>query len=438
MHKRAGAIVTMAVAALVIMIGGAGSASAAQPSPSQDPFYTYTGSTPLSAIAPGTVLKTRTLSYHVAGVPLPLSVVQLLYRTTNAQDQPSVDVTSVVKPATGGSRRVVAYQSAYDSLNPADEPSAQIAGDFTLGGIIPNVETALIAPFLLEGDTVVVDDTEGETADFAAGPEYGTDTLDSIRAALSSPATGIPSNAQVAMVGYSGGAIATEWAAQLAPTYAPDVNDHLIGAAMGGVFVDPIHNLQYVSGSLVWAGVMPMALDGLARAYGLDLTPYLSTYGAQLLAKDENASIVDVLGEDPGLTYAQLVKPQYAQPDSIPLLVQTANELIMGQNGAPTIPLMIGQGANGIIEGTPPGGPGIGAGDGVMVTGDVRSLAREYCHEGVPVQYTQYDLLSHTTSLVPWVPQALAWVAGRFAGSPPPQDCASIAPGNSLAPTPVP
>ena len=47
------------------------------------------------------------------------------------------------------------------------------------------------------------------------------------------------------MFGYSGGVIATEWAAELASTYALDVNARMIGPAMGGVLVGPTHNLQY-------------------------------------------------------------------------------------------------------------------------------------------------------------------------------------------------
>jgi hypothetical protein len=35
---------------------------------------------------------------------------------------------------------------------------------------------------------------------------------------------------------------------------------------------------------------------------------------------------------------------------------------------------------------------------------------------------------------VPWVPAAIAWVQKRFAGKPAPNNCASIRPGNSLAP----
>jgi secretory lipase len=77
-------------------------------------------------------------------------------------------------------------------------------------------------------------------------------TLDSIHAGLNSST--IDSDAKVAMLGYSGGAIATEWAAELAPTCAPKVNEHLIGAAIGGVLVHPAHNLHYVEGSRIGPG----------------------------------------------------------------------------------------------------------------------------------------------------------------------------------------
>ena len=117
------------------------------PTPAQDPFYAYTGTTPLASIAPGTVLKTRTVSYHVVGIPLPIKTVQLLYRSTGQLGQPTVNVTSVLEPALRlGTPKVVAYESFYDSLNPNDEPSYQIAGGVSLGGLIPAVETALVAP----------------------------------------------------------------------------------------------------------------------------------------------------------------------------------------------------------------------------------------------------------------------------------------------------
>jgi hypothetical protein len=409
-------------------------ASAAPPTPEEDPFYTYTGTKPLAEIAAGTVLKTRTESYHVVGVPLPVQAVQLLYRTRNQVGEPTVNVTSVLKPAiTIGAPQVISYQSFYDSLSPNDEPSYAITGGVSLTGAIPQVESALIGPSLLVDRTVVITDTEGEKADFAAGPEYGYTTLDGLRAALASSATGLSSTKKIGLIGYSGGAIATEWAAELAPKYAPEVNSKLIGAAMGGVLVDPAHNLHYVEGSLSWAGIIPMAIIGVSRAFHIDLTPYLSEYGKTLYAKLEKASIVNVIAQYPGLTWAQIAKPEYPAPESIPVYVHTVNQLIMGTGGTPTTPLEIAQGALGELEGTVGNKPGIGEGDGVMVAGDVRSLARQYCSHGDKVQYEQFPL-GHVTTAVPWIASAMTWLNNRFLGLPAPSNCSSIEPGNSLAP----
>ena len=103
-----------------------------------------------------------------------------------------MNVTSVLEPPVSlRAPNVVAYGSFYDSLNPDDEPSYAISGGLALGGLIPDFEALLIAPELLAGDAVVVADTEGETADFAAGPEYGLQHARLARAALHSPATGL-------------------------------------------------------------------------------------------------------------------------------------------------------------------------------------------------------------------------------------------------------
>jgi hypothetical protein len=425
------------VASLLLVAGAvfaAPGASAALP-PQQDPFYKYEGKTSLTRIAPGAVLKTRTVPFHIEGIELPLTAVQLLYRSTSELGKPTVNVTSVLLPPLKAlTPTVLSYQSFYDSLSSEDDPSYAISGGDPTGGEIPQVESVLIAPALLAGETVVIPDTEGEEADFSAGPVYGYNTLDSLRAALSSPATGLSSTTKIGLAGYSGGAIATEWAAQLAPTYAPEVNSDIVGAAMGGVLVDPAHNLKYVEGSSSWASVIPMSLDGLSRAFHLDLTPYLSEYGQELLKEDESASITDEKSV-PGLTWAELAKPQYPTPESIPVFVKTANKLIMGREGTPTVPLLIGQGNGGEeLEGTPGDKPGIGPGDGVMIAGDVRSLAREYCERGVAVHYTEYQHLGHIEGAAPWLTETAAWLAGRFAGLEAPQDCSEIAGGNSLAP----
>lgn len=262
--------VQVTVAALVVP-------SMASAATTPDPFFQYTGSTPLSSIAPGTVLKTRTISAYIAGLKTSYKATQIVYRSTDATQQATANVTTIFTPdcttasACPNKNKVISYQSFYDSLNPEDAPSRAFAGGSRLPDALPGVETTLFGSYVKNGYTVIISDTEGQKADFAAGPEYGYNTLDSIRAAFNAPAIGLSRSARVALLGYSGGAIATEWAAELAPTYAPDVNANLIGAAFGGTLVSPEHNLSYVEGTPMWAGVLPMAAIGIARSYNIDM-----------------------------------------------------------------------------------------------------------------------------------------------------------------------
>lgn len=440
MTKATVRLISVVVATAAAMTA-APAATAAESTPeaatatASDPFYAYGGSEPLSAFAPGTVLKTRTLQYHLVGIPTPLKAVQLLYRTTDAQGRPAANVTTVVRSPTGDRSKAVSYQSFYDSLSPEDGPSRAIAGDVTLGGLLPNVEALFLAPLLTQGYDVVIPDTEGQRANFAAGPEYGTNTLDSIRAATKSEKTGLSSSTAFGLMGYSGGAIATNWAAALAPSYAPDVNRKLVGYAEGGLLVDPAHNLKYVDGSLAWSGVIPMSVIGVSRSYGIDLKSYLNGYGLEVYKELEHGSIVDALGRYPGLTWKKMAKPEYANPNSIPAFLEAVNKLNLGSAGTPSVPGFIAQGNAGILEGTFNNHPGIGTGDGVMVAGDVRALARQYCATGeAAVKYSQYELLSHAGAPVVWAPVALSWLGDRFAGRSAPSDCGRIPAGNSLDP----
>jgi hypothetical protein len=428
-----GAVATITVAAA---LNAPTSAVAAPLPPEQDPFYSYAG--PLDAIPLGTVLKTRTGSVTFPDIPFPISWVQLLYRTRTQLGDPTATVATVLKPTVPIPGRLVSYQSFYDSLTTRCQPS------YMLNGGPPNdlwtSETKFYEKLLIEGYTVVTSDFETQDPTFATGPVYGYETLDGIRAAyqphdINGQPTGVdlPAGTKVAMAGYSGGAIATEWATELAPTYAPDVNANLVGSAMGGVFVHPMHNLHYVDGSQEWAGVMPLALLGIAKAFKIDLAPYLSEYGHEVL----DTVKADCIGEHdyPGLTWAQLVKPQYAVPESIPVFVETANQLIMGTGGTPTVPLMMRQGSDGPSEGTEPS-PVYGPGDGVMLVNDVRALAHQYCDAGLPVDHLELPL-GHGNGGAEFLIDMTAWVQARFLGLPATNTCAAIGPGNDLSPSQV-
>ncbi|HWF74031.1 MAG TPA: lipase family protein, partial [Solirubrobacteraceae bacterium] len=191
----------LVVSAVTALGAGAAPAWAAPALPSSDPFYTYSGSTPLAQIAPGTVLKTRAIQIAVAGTASMFNADQVLYRTIGEQGQPTATVTTIIHPlvAVQGTK-IVAYQTAYDSLGSKCDPSYTLAGGNPSEGTA-QAEGTIIDGYLVAGFTVEVSDYEGTKLDWAAGQESGYGTLDGIRATEN--ALGAPSSTPVAMVGYS-------------------------------------------------------------------------------------------------------------------------------------------------------------------------------------------------------------------------------------------
>lgn len=98
------------------------------------------------------------------------------------------------------------------------------------------------------GYIVTSSDYEGPNAAFGAGPLAGHGVLDAIRATLAFPTLKLPKGTGVVGVGYSGGAIATGWAAALQPSYAPELP--ILGWAQGGTPANISATVQYIDGGL--------------------------------------------------------------------------------------------------------------------------------------------------------------------------------------------
>jgi hypothetical protein len=389
--------------------------------PTSDPFYTYTGSAPLASVAPGSILKQRTIKLVDANLSAPVTAKQVLYRTTGQLGQPTDTVATILQPAAGTlNAKLVSYQMAYDALGAQCDPSYTMQGGMPAGGTTNTDEEQVVLGLVSTGDTVVVPDYEGTNLDWSAGQEEGYNTLDGIRAAEN--LLKLPASTPTGMVGYSGGSIATEFASELAPKYAPKLN--LVGVAEGGIPVDFAHNLAYINGSKSWSGVIPAVLVSLGRAFGLNLKPYLSAYGVKLTTQVANECINNFVGTWPGLKVQQLVKPAFQNIYSIPAVVKIDNELIMSRAGTPTEPLLMGV------------GDADGTGDGVMVTKDVEALAHTYCQRGLSVELHVYDGDDHTDAAVAFLPTAAVWLNERLTGVAATNGCSSIPAGNALTPVP--
>ncbi|MET8797674.1 lipase family protein [Nocardia sp. NPDC004568] len=233
-------------------------ARATVPPPGDDPFYAAPAD--LAAHPNGTVLGSRTIP--LLGLPIPVDAHQLRYRTTDSQSRPQLDVTTVLVPPVpwDGPRPVLSYQVPENSLDTRCAPS------FTLRGGRNGTDMAAVAqdaPFLADalrrGWAVVVSDYEGPQSRLFDGVTSGRGVLDGIRAARSFAPAGIGPASPIGAWGYSSGAFATLWAAQLRQEYAPDVG--FAGVSAGGVPTDIPAMAERADGE---AGAI-LILLGLAR-----------------------------------------------------------------------------------------------------------------------------------------------------------------------------
>ncbi|GAB3760291.1 dienelactone hydrolase [Nocardioides ginsengisegetis] len=380
--------------------------------PSKDPFYRYDGSTPLKDLRPGTPLKTRdvTLGADTNGTPVPAE--QILYRTTDTRGRAVATVTTVVLPASGTAQpRVAAYLSFYDALSSKCDPSYTLRGGNpgAANAQLTDIEQGAVQDLHQQGYVVTVPDFEGPGLHWVAGRESGRSTLDGITATLRALKLD-EKTTPVGMMGYSGGSIAADWASELQPKHAPDLN--LVGTAMGGLPVNMAHNLPYVDGTPEWSDVIPGAMLGISRAHGLDLMPYLSDWGRMVVRTESTQCIGEMSGEFPNLTIKHLMKKKYEDILHVPVFKRILDGLVMGSvKGHPSAPMFIVAGNHD------------GKGDDVMIAADQKALADEYCSQGVTVQYEEIQGADHSNAGLTFLNEATAWLGSRFAGAPAPSSC---------------
>ncbi|MEP9394476.1 lipase family protein [Gordonia sp. VNQ95] len=374
-------------------------ASAAPPElPTSDPFYIAGAGLP--GAAPGTVLRSRDVQLGLRGQGLPATATQLLYRTTDQFGDPAATVTTVISPpgvAAGAPRRLISYHAFYDALGAQCDPSYSLRGGDTSNA---SLDAVMISGLVTAGYTVAVPDYEGENLRWTMGLESGHAALDGVRAALRYLKA--PTTTPVGLYGYSGGSIPTGFGAEIAPRYAPEL--HIVGAAAGGVLVNPENNLAYVDGSQKWAGVIPALMTVYNETFDLGLSNYLSPKGVQVLGEVRGECIIDFASKYPGLTDESLLKPGVGGLINVPGMRAAVRQNVMGSMGTPRSPMFLGIGKSD------------NTGDGIMITGDVAALAADYCRRGVATTFRTYPGRSHTEAIVPWSADAVTFLAARFAG----------------------
>ena len=244
--------------------------AAVMPSDVGDPFFdTYP--TNLATYAVGQSMEQRDVTATAGPFVLtPVNrVTQFKFRTNDASGQPSFGTATLIVPAAPwlgeGDRPVVVNNLPIDSLGRSCTPGYTMLKGLTLTtnptDFVPPVTPLATA----RGYAVLVPDHQGPRMAYAEPRTAGKIVLDSIRATRS---LGSEFNeSRYGMTGYSGGAIATNGAAKLIDSYAPELGQFIVGAALGGTPIDDEVLVQSMSGNAfnLAKGLMIAAGYGIAR-----------------------------------------------------------------------------------------------------------------------------------------------------------------------------
>ena len=325
--------------------------------------------------APGEVVEQEEID--LAGTP----ALRIRYGSVDVEgDASTVGGLLVVPPgeAPPGGWPVVAYAhgttGSADDCAPSDDPSR--AG-------VAEAMTALAAG----GFVAVATDYEGIGTDgahpYLNGQSEARAVVDAVRAARAlTPDAG----ARWGVLGYSQGGHAALWTAQLADELAPELD--LVGAVALAPAVDPAA-LVAVAGPNTEA---LLAAGWVASDPDVDTDEMLTDAGKDAVDAAEDACIVEA---------------------DAPLLTEAGTAGLAAYAAA---------NATGTQPLTVPVFVALGTGDQLTTPEVIRAAVDRACALGGTVAVREYDA-DHLTLVGDATPEAIAWLADRFAGGPPPTIC---------------
>ncbi|PTR27481.1 secretory lipase [Rhodococcus sp. OK519] len=390
----------VAVAVLVAPVTGPATAAPVLPAADPDPFYGQSGD--LAGSAPGDVLAARRMPL------LPqfpnTTVWQVRFRSTGSEGGPIAAVSTLLVPdARPSSGPLLSYQHIINALGARCAPSRTL---FTNDPNLMIREAPALNVALTRGWTVALPDHLGPASAYGAARLGGQITLDGIRAAQRMPELGLAAS-PVAMAGYSGGGMATSFAAALAPSYAPELN--IVGVAAGGV---PM-NLGKMAQGLGTAphpafGLALAAAIGLEREYPdrLPVSEQLNARGLAMRDAVADACTNDILATGAGHSASEIATTTdlLSSPGAREVLSDNSVE---DYPGVPTAPLFEWHSPTDVL----------------IPVDSIATTLQRYCRAGATVESELFPSPDHLTTAVLGAPRALDYLDARFRGEPAPSNC---------------
>ena len=371
--------------------------------PSADPFYEPPAG--FQHAAPGTILRSRDVELGFLGlIPQQVRATQLLYRTTDRHGEPEATVTTVLVPAGHAQRQtrhVVSYQCAIDAVSSRCFPSYALRRRARAVGSLAQLEYLLMAAAVAEGWVVSVPDHEGRHGLWGSPQEPGHRVLDGLRATLNFERFGLAADSKLGLWGYSGGGLASAWAAEMHAEYAPELN--IVGAVLGSPVGNLGNTFLRLNGSR-YSGLPALVISALAKTYpglGRVVEEHATPDGRATLRRLEGMTTLEAVVRMFRADMDDLVHPPLDEVLGMPEVQEVFEAIRLGRT-TPTPPVLIVQAVH----------------DSIISVDDIDELADLYNDGGANVTYHR-DMFSEHLLLHPMsAPMTLRWLIDRFADRP--------------------
>ncbi|MFC7984389.1 lipase family protein [Streptomyces sp. NPDC057336] len=370
------------------------------------------------------------LSLPGLGGPLPGEATRLMYKSTDAGGEPVAVTGAYIEPSAqwrgDGPRPLVAV--APGTMGQGDQCAASMALEHPLrfNGETVSVgyEDLSIYRLLLRGVAVVVTDYVGlGTTDrlhtYVNRVDGAHAVLDAVRAARSLDSASVTSGSRVGLFGYSQGGGATAAAAELQPSYAPDVT--LAGTYAGAPPADLAEVTEAIDGGDL-AGALGWSLNGFLQSEPA-LRPiadrYINAAGEEALKDLSTMCVGDALFAYGGDSSTAWTKGG-----------QSISDVIRAE---PALQAFLAEQRIGELRPAGPVRVATGTADDLVPHDQSRQLAVDWCRKGAKVTYDPVvlpgvgsGLLNHFAPLLADQGEAISWLTDRLSGEPARSNCWSM------------
>ena len=401
-----------------------------------DPYFNedeyqefYTPPDPLPPGAPGDLIRTEPsrLVLEPSGQlgAIMADATRIMYRSTDVHGNPMAVTGTYFEPYNdwpgGGPRPLIVYGPGTQGQGDQCAPSRQFNQGIHWRPYLDlafNYEELFVSTMVARGFAIVMTDYQGLGTPglhtYVGRVPQGDAMLDAARAAKKLPGTSLDPEGPIAFWGYSQGGGAAASAAELAPSYAPELK--VVGTYAGAPPADLKELFPYADGSVL-VGAVGYALNSVMTAYPEHadaIRSKLTPRGEDMLFKVADQCIAETIAK---FMFRHLQ----------PYFNEDINELV---NEEPFSSLFDEQRIGRLKPNAP-----------VMILSNrydplvpwtaANQLGRDWCAQGADVQFWTNEeppflnkaIVNHALPMLVDGERAMQWIADRFNGLPSTPNC---------------